>query len=63
MNIEQRKWTAADGGVPSPAGGLGELAQLVFVFGATQILGEPKHFQEIREDYPNAHILVCSTSG
>lgn len=63
MNIEQRKWTAADGWVPSTPGGLRELAQWVLVFGATQILQEPKHFQEIREDYPNAHILGCSTSG
>lgn len=63
MHIEQRKWTAADGWVPSGPAALGESARLVLVFGASPILREPKHFHETKEAYPNAHILGCSTSG
>jgi len=63
MKTEQRTWTAAEGWKPNAIGALGGSAQLVLAFGATSILKEPKRFQEIKEAYPHAHLLGCSTSG
>lgn len=37
--------------------------QLVFMFGANDIVNLPEVFQKIRADYPKAHIVSCSTSG
>ncbi len=63
MKIEQRKWTAADGWLPDTPIALRDSAHLALLFGATSLLRDPKHFQSVREAYPNAHILGCSTSG
>jgi hypothetical protein len=37
--------------------------QLALVFGSTKLLEQEKHLQDIRESYPNAHVLGCSTAG
>jgi hypothetical protein len=63
MKIEQRKWTEANGWVSNTPGALSGSAQLVLLFGATPILREEKHFQEVQQAYPNALIFGCSTSG
>lgn len=63
MEIEQRGWTETNGWVPDTPGALRESAQLVLVFGATSILREQKHFQEIKKAYPKAHLFGCSTAG
>ena len=38
-------------------------ADIVFVFGDTDVIKEPQTFQKIREKFPNAHILGSSSSG
>lgn len=38
-------------------------ADIVFVFGDTDVVKEPQTFQKIREKFPNAHILGSSSSG
>lgn len=64
MKIEQSTWKEDTGWLPEThSGGLKNDAQLVFVFGATQILENPNIFQEIKKLYPEAHILGCSTAG
>jgi hypothetical protein len=63
MRIEQGKWTQAHGWAPQTPGTLGEVAQLVLLFGATAILKEQKLIEQIKNTYPGAHVLGCSTSG
>ncbi len=63
MNIEQRKWTEAGGWEPGNPGDLGNSAQLVLLFGNKTILRKKKLFSEIKQVYPNAHLLGCSTAG
>ena len=62
MQIEQRRWTAAQGWTP-PDGALGRRAQLVWVFGTTAVLEDPARYQEIRLAYPGARLFGSSTSG
>lgn len=38
-------------------------ANVVFVFGVREAIKEEERFQEIKEIYPNAKIVGCSTSG
>ncbi len=63
MKFEQTRWTEANGWQSGIPGSLGESAQLVLIFGATSILRKQAQFQEIRQAYPKAHILGCSTAG
>jgi hypothetical protein len=63
MRIEQRKWTEESGWEHKTDLALGESAQLVLVFGATQILNRRASLPDVKKAYPNAHILGCSTAG
>jgi hypothetical protein len=63
MEIEQQRWTSENGWQPDTLGVQGGSAQLVLVFGATSVLGNGGHYQEIRKAYPNAYVLGCSTAG
>lgn len=63
MKTEQRQWTAEGGWQEIKIEDLGESADLVFVFGARKLLEDASKFHEIKEMYPSAHILMCSTSG
>ncbi|WP_339785814.1 FIST N-terminal domain-containing protein [uncultured Imperialibacter sp.] len=38
-------------------------AQLVFFFGATKLIAQPKVYTRLKEKFPKAHILGCSTAG
>jgi hypothetical protein len=63
MKIEQSCWTADQGWTPTTPGALGESAQLVLVFGATTLLGDSWRIHDMRQAYPRAHLLGCSTAG
>ena len=63
MQIEQMRWTQGSGWEPTAPRRLGDAAQLVLLFGSTAVLKEQRHLGEIRQAYPNAHLLGCSTSG
>jgi len=63
MKIEQKKWTEKNGWSGSSADGIKDSAQLVFVFGDRGILKNGSRLNEIKNFYPKAHILGCSTSG
>lgn len=62
MKIDQQqlmedKWTTVlDGHV-------GAKAQLVLAFGATDIIKQSKHYKNLKEQYPKANIIFCSTAG
>jgi hypothetical protein len=63
MRIEQRRWTQDTGWEPASGSGLGDAAQLVFLFGAAAVLQKPRHVGVVRSDYPQALVFGCSTAG
>lgn len=63
MKIQQSCWTSENGWITGPPRDMGVSPQLVFVFGATRLLQEQKHFATLKHAYPQAHILGCSTAG
>jgi hypothetical protein len=63
MKIEQRRWSMSEGWMPGPTAILGESAQLVLIFGAAAVLRNQERNKEIRESYPHANIIGCSTAG
>lgn len=63
MTTEQRKWTKEKGWEIISDSGLKNNAQLVFLFGDSSLLKDPKNFNQIKDFYPNAHILSGSTAG
>lgn len=62
MRIEQGQWAPGEGW-SFPGGELQSSAELVFVFGGREALSEPSHIAELRERYPRAHMMGCSTAG
>src|SRR5258708_471270 len=62
MHVEQNRWNGNGHWTPDKKVELDD-AQLVLVFGATDVLKDPKRFEEIRAAYPKAHVCGCSTSG
>lgn len=62
MRVEQSLWTKSGGWEPI-VGGLGDTAQIVFVFGGTSFLKEDKGMTDLRAAYPKACIFGCSTAG
>lgn len=66
MKIEQTSWTKQHGWRPHPPGGtgdLGERAQLVLVFGASDLLRDGVELDTLARAYPNAIVTGCSTAG
>jgi hypothetical protein len=63
MKIEQNVWTQKTGWQPSAPGTLGKSAQLVLVFGSTELLNKSPLLKELAGIYRNAHLVGCSTSG
>ncbi|MFL5806042.1 MAG: FIST signal transduction protein [Roseiflexaceae bacterium] len=63
MQIEQSTWTSAQGWTSASPRTLGAAAHLALVFGAPALLREPQTIQQIRQAYPQAHLLGCSTAG
>lgn len=63
MKTEQQLWTKNDGWSVAAAGDLGGVPQLVLVFGGRAEVEDPARFNELKEFYPDSHILLCSTAG
>ena len=63
MRIDQTRWTKTGGWHPSQLGRLGADAQLVLLFGNRFLLKEGQRIEEVRNAYPMAHYLGCSTAG
>ena len=62
MKAEQRAWRQGQGWVPLGRAGPGR-ASIVFVFGATDLLADGARLAELRELYPDAPLIGCSTAG
>jgi len=63
MKTEQSIYSESRGWVKKTEHEIGKLAQLVFLFGNKNLLKEQVHIDFVREAYPNAQIVGCSTSG
>ncbi len=62
MKVEQTLWTEAEGWRPREPGTLAG-ANLVLVFGSTDVLKEEIRLAQIKQTYPDALIFGCSTAG
>jgi hypothetical protein len=64
MQVEQRAWTPEDGWQPALTGpSLGARAQVVFLFGSLEHARKSECFARVREHYPQAHVIGCTTAG
>jgi hypothetical protein len=63
MQIEQTRWSQAQGWIPEHPGKLGDKAQLVLLFGSPACLKQTKWQDELQQAHPEAHWLGCSTAG
>jgi hypothetical protein len=63
MRIEQRRWTASAGWEPIAGEEVGDAAQLVLVFGATDELEVAERWSELGARHPAARLVGCSTAG
>ena len=63
MKVEQRRWEKSSGWSDPLTGKLEETPQIVFVFGGSSIVSTPQTFDQLKQLYPNSHILLCSTAG
>jgi hypothetical protein len=63
MKIEQNKWTEVKGWEGKLPGELGDLAQLVMIFGSPALCRNANVFEELRAAYSQAYFFGCSTSG
>lgn len=62
MRIDQRRWTKS-GGWPAPTTREAIKPQLVLYFAASPVIGDGKAAAELRQMYPDAALLGCSTAG
>lgn len=63
MKTEQRWWTEESGWNTETSEEFENDAQLVFIFGDSRILNKKGHYSEIRNNYPKAYLVGCSTAG
>jgi hypothetical protein len=63
MKTAQRTWTPGSKWSAASGAPLAQSAQLVLVFGGTAVLQDTSLVGQIREFYPVAHMLGCSTAG
>ncbi len=62
MHIEQRLWTQKEGWTLK-SDPISKNPHLVFVFGGRSQVEKPEHLETLKQEYPESHILMCSTSG
>jgi hypothetical protein len=62
MQIEQTQWRSETGWSPAAPGRLGN-ATMLFIFGSTALLKNTQQMRLLREAYPSAYLLGCSTAG
>ena len=63
MKTEQKIWKREQGWSNVAGPSLGDTAQIIFIFGATEALKEMRVFEEIKAMYPKSLLFGCSTSG
>ena len=63
MKIEQRLYSPRDGWKTRSSTLSGAQPQLVLVFGGRELLEDPAHVSAMHQSYPQARIVLASTSG
>ncbi|MBZ0105100.1 MAG: FIST C-terminal domain-containing protein [Sulfuricella denitrificans] len=63
MKIEQRYWTEGEGWQLEGSGNLEGAADWVLVFGGSDAAREATCLEELRQYYPDALVMGCSTAG
>ncbi|MFT5388082.1 MAG: hypothetical protein ACI9F2_001055 [Lysobacterales bacterium] len=63
MKIDQKRWQTNSGWQSVIENNITDTAQLVLLFGSSDLIKNEDTFQEIKKLYPAAHILGCSTAG
>lgn len=63
MKTEQSKYSEKDGWIQKSNAHLSQLAQLVFLFGDKELLKSQQQIDFVKNAYPVAQIVGCSTSG
>ncbi|MCU0918081.1 MAG: FIST C-terminal domain-containing protein [Planctomycetes bacterium] len=63
MKIVQKHWMEATGWRSLSTNGVSDRIQVVFAFGETGVLRRATLLREIRDAFPQAHIVGCSTAG
>jgi hypothetical protein len=63
MKISQLKFDAENGWVEISNNAKLDSTQLVLIFGATELIKNENNFTIIKNKYPNAIFIGCSTSG
>ena len=63
MKVEQKLWTEDAGWTSLNKHHLDSPPQIVLAFGARSLMEDPKIFQQMRNFYPGAYLLLCSTAG
>ncbi len=63
MKTEQSIFTEASLWTKKSDHNLGKLALLVFLFGNKELLKNQQHIEYVKESYPAAQVVGCSTSG
>ncbi|MDP6909079.1 MAG: FIST N-terminal domain-containing protein [Flavobacteriales bacterium] len=63
MKTEQKHWTAEGGWQTLKDAGIADTADLVMVFGSRVLLEDTSKYDEVKGMYPNAQIIMGSTSG
>src|SRR6266849_3477986 len=64
MNIEQMQWSAGTGWGPhSTAPPLGASAQMVLLFGDSDVVKTSGCLERYKQAYPNAHLFGCTTAS
>jgi hypothetical protein len=58
ITFHDEKWNYEKNGIVEK-----EKADIVFVFGDRDIFKDPRHCDELKTVYPNAHIVGCTSSG
>ncbi len=63
IHVEQKLWTSEKGWETTTHVPSGGAPQVVFVFGARALVTQGTVYQQIRNFYPGAYIVMCSTAG
>ncbi len=63
MKIAQKQWTEKSGWQSFSSNGMSDQAQLVLAFGEIDILRQASRLDEVKQAFPNARVLGCSTAG
>lgn len=63
MKTEQKYWKEDGGWSKVLKDKLKDKADIVFAFGARKVVENPERLKELKEFYPKARILLCSTAG